>query len=425
MVDTIGAHSSQAKDAEISAAISDEIASWRRIFGLRQPNVDAKVLLRNAARDLFATLEVDRTVHPDSHEITRQEAIDALYGMAKLAGIGDDDAQKIFSESFTQSKSQAEDTAKSDDNQASKAKGWRTRVFDAAGLRNKTFAEVKYVIPNLIPEGVSSLAGRPKIGKSWMALDLALTTALNAPSLCLGNLEPLHGDVLYCALEDNPRRLQRRIARVLSSRDVPWPERLHLANEWRRLDNGGVDDLREWAESVPNPVLIILDTLAGVRPERRGLESVYDGDYRALAEIHGWANKIGIAVVVLHHTRKMEADDPLDSISGSLGLAGCADTSLVLNRSSQGTTLYLRGRDVEEAEHAVSFDPETCRWTIMGDAAEIHRSESRGAVLAVLDDATEPMSPAEIALAAALPKNNVDQLLYRMGKARSEEHTSE
>jgi hypothetical protein len=147
------------------------------------------------------------------------------------------------------------------------------------------------------------------------------------------------------------------------------------------------------------------------------VESVYDGDYRALAEIHGWANKIGIAVVVLHHTRKMEADDPLDSISGSLGLAGCADTSLVLNRSSQGTTLYLRGRDVEEAEHAVSFDPATCRWTIMGDAAEIHRSESRGAVLAVLEDASEPMSPAEIALAAGLPKNNVDQLLYRMGKA--------
>jgi hypothetical protein len=305
-------------------------------------------------------------------------------------------------------------TANTDE--SSKAKDWRTKVFDAAGLHSQTFEEVKYVIPNLIPEGVSILAGRPKIGKSWMALDLALTTALKPPSFCLGNLEPLHGDVLYCALEDNPRRLKRRIARILSSRDVPWPERLHLANEWRRLDSGGVDDLREWAESVPNPVLIILDTLAGVRPERRGLESVYDGDYRALAEIHTWANKIGIAVVVLHHTRKMEADDPLDSISGSLGLAGCADTSLVLNRSGQGTTLYLRGRDVEEAEHAVSFDPLTCRWTIMGDAAEIHRSESRGAVLAVLEDATETMSPAEIASAACLPKNNVDQQLYRMGK---------
>src|SRR5262249_17808089 len=192
-------------------------------------------------------------------------------------------AQKIFSESFAQSKSQAEDTAKSDDNQASKAKDWRTRVFDAAGLRNKAFAEVKYVIPSLIPEGVSILAGRPKIGKSWMALDLALPRAPIPPRLCRGNLEPLQGDVLFCALEDNPRRLQRRIARVLSSRDVPWPERLHLANEWRRLDNGGVDDLRGWAESGPDPVLIILDTLAGGRAGRRGLEVGYDGDYLGLS----------------------------------------------------------------------------------------------------------------------------------------------
>src|SRR5262250_3203080 len=100
--------------------------------------------------------------------------------------------------------------ANNNDNDNPKAKDWRTRVFDAAGLRSKTFAEVKYVIPNLIPEGVSILAGRPKIGKSWMALDMALTTALKPPSFCLGNLKPLHGDVLYCALEDNPRRLQRR-----------------------------------------------------------------------------------------------------------------------------------------------------------------------------------------------------------------------
>jgi hypothetical protein len=175
--------------------------------------------------------------------------------------------------------------------------------------------------------------------------------------------------------------------------------------------------LREWGNSVPNPGLVILDTLAGIRPERRGLESVYDGDYRALQELHDWANKLGIAVVVLHHTRKMEAEDPLDSISGSLGLAGCADTSLVLNRTAQGTTLYLRGRDVEEAEHAVTFDPTTCRWTILGEAAEIHRSETRGAILAVLDDAKEPLSPDEIATQAGLSKNTVRQRLYHMQKA--------
>jgi hypothetical protein len=300
------------------------------------------------------------------------------------------------------------------DETAEQKRGWRANVFTASQLRIETFPEVSFVIPGLIPEGLSILAGRPKIGKSWLALDIAFAVA-SEKFYCMGDKEPMRGDVLYCALEDNPRRLQRRIKKILTwCNDLPWPERLSLATSWRRLDNGGVDDLREWGESVTDPRLVILDTLAGVRPERRGIESVYDGDYRALAEIHAWANKLGVAVVVLHHTRKMEAEDPLDSISGSLGLAGCADTSLVLNRSSQGTTLYLRGRDIEETEHAVSFDPTTCRWTILGEAAEIHRSKSRGAVLAVLEEAKEPLSPAEIAANASLTKNNVDQLLHRM-----------
>lgn len=293
--------------------------------------------------------------------------------------------------------------------------GWRDNVFNAAQLKAQVFPDINYVVPYIIPEGLSILAGRPKIGKSWLALDIAFATASEGPSYCLGDKEPIHGDVLYCALEDNPRRLQRRINKILTwSESRPWPERLHLATEWRRLDNGGVDDLREWGDSVLQPRLVILDTLAGIRPERRGLESVYDGDYRALSEIHAWANKLSIAVVVLHHTRKMEAEDPLNSISGSLGLAGCADTSLVLNRTAQGTTLYLRGRDVEEAEHAVSFDAATCRWTILGEASEIHRSASRGAILAALEEATEPMAPADLVAHTNLTRSNVDKLLARM-----------
>jgi hypothetical protein len=100
MVDTPDLPSLQAENAEIPAAIYEEIASWRRIFSQRQPSVDAKDLLRNAVRELWRVLEIDRTVHPRWHENTRQETIDALYEMAKLADISDDDAQKIFSESF-------------------------------------------------------------------------------------------------------------------------------------------------------------------------------------------------------------------------------------------------------------------------------------------------------------------------------------
>ena len=243
---------------------------------------------------------------------------------------------------------------------------WRKQVTTAATLRRQTFPPIKYVVPSLLPEGLSILAGRPKLGKSWMALDVCL--AIAAGRFCLGERKPAQGDVLYCALEDNQRRLQKRIDKLLPTFGAEWPERLTLTTTWRRLDKGGVSDISEWIAGVTEPRLVVLDTLAGVRPIRT--QQGYSEDYESLATLHRLANERGIAIVVLHHTRKMEAEDPLDTVSGTLGLAGCADTVLVLNRSSQGTTLYVRGRDIEEAEHAVSFDKHSCKWTILGSASE-------------------------------------------------------
>ncbi|MGC2824639.1 MAG: helix-turn-helix domain-containing protein [Pseudolabrys sp.] len=128
------------------------------------------------------------------------------------------------------------------------------------------------------------------------------------------------------------------------------------------------------------------------------------------------ASERGLAVLVLHHTRKMEAEDPIDTISGTLGLAGCADTALVIARTAQGTTLYVRGRDIEEAEHAVIFDKHSCRWTILGYASDVHRSNERGKILSALADASEPMSPLDIALSTGMSPNNVWQLLHKMAQ---------
>jgi hypothetical protein len=231
---------------------------------------------------------------------------------------------------------------------------------------------------------------------------------------CLGDRKPAQGDVLYAAMEDNPRRMQRRIDKLLSPVSSSWPELLTLVNSWRRLDKGGVDDVRQWIGQADNPRLVILDTLAGVKPIKT--QQGYTEDYESLAALHRLANEKGVSIIVLHHTRKMEAEDAVDTISGTLGLAGCADTAMVLNRTSQGTTLYVRGRDIEEAEHAVSFDKHTCKWTILGTASEVHRSNERGKILQVLGEATEPMGPSDIASTAGMPANNAKQLLFKMAK---------
>ena len=287
---------------------------------------------------------------------------------------------------------------------------WRDHAISAAALQKQTFPPVSFVIDGIIPEGLSILAGRPKVGKSWLALELAIAAA--AKRLCLGGRRAADGDVLYCALEDNPRRLQRRIDKILGAFANQWPERLTLATTWQRLDKGGVGDIEQWADSVPNPRLVILDTLAGVRPVRTN--NGYSEDYESLAELHRLANERGLAILVLHHTRKMEAEDPIDTISGTLGLAGCADTALVIARSSQGTTLYVRGRDIEEAEHAVTFDKATCRWAILGAAAEVHRSDIRRSILATLEKCGESMTPAEVAAELDADRNTIKQRLHQM-----------
>jgi hypothetical protein len=292
---------------------------------------------------------------------------------------------------------------------------WRERSITASELRRKTFQPVKYVVPGLLPEGASLLVSRPKLGKSWLLLELCIGSA--AGLLALGNLKPLHGDVLYLALEDSERRLQRRVDKILSPFGGEWPERLRMATEWRRLNEGGLDDLTDWCQTASQPVLIAIDTLAKVRPPQKTGQTVYDGDYAAMAGLHKLANERGIAVVVAHHDRKMDADDPFDTVSGTLGLTGAADTIIIIKRTSLGTTLYARGRDIEDSETAAKFDKATCRWSLLGAASEVQRSAQRSRVIAVLKAAGKALSTKEIMSDAEMENRNaIDLLLRKMVK---------
>ena len=151
-------------------------------------------------------------------------------------------------------------------------------------------------------------------------------------SFTLDDIHCVKGDVLYAALEDNKRRLQRRLRKLLNGR--PAPERLRVlsAGEMPRLNEGGTAMIRAWIEQVPEPKLVVVDVLAKVRDPRRKDQGLYDSDYAAMEELKKIADEYGIAIVVIHHLRKMDADDPLDQVSGTTGLSGSADTVLVLNR---------------------------------------------------------------------------------------------
>ncbi len=298
---------------------------------------------------------------------------------------------------------------------------WRS----VADLMKLEFPPVQWCVPGFLPEGLTLLAARPKIGKSWLMLDIALAVSegryvLDGERLCSV------GDVLYLALEDNPRRLQSRIRKLMQSQMVNG-DRLSYHTEWPRVDEGCAEQVREWASTVERPRLVIIDTLQRIRPMRE--KDGYKADYEALKSLQQLAAELGIAIVVVHHTRKQEGGEAVDAISGTLGLAGCADAHMVIRRDGQGVTLYSEGRDIPGGEHAMEFNKETCRWRLLGNASEVRRSNERKVIMDVLRDNLgnreagdnlgdnfSTMTPTEIAEETGMKQNNVKQLLRKMAE---------
>lgn len=305
--------------------------------------------------------------------------------------------------------------------QAARSKSGKAKptIISARQLDAIGFKPIKYVVPGYIAEGCTLIAGRPKLGKSWLCLDMALSVA--GGGSCLGGVSCEAGDVLYLALEDNRRRLQSRIRTVWQEQaraGVSVPERLEIATEWPRANEGGIEAIRNWIDAHPSARLVIVDVLAMFKATTRDpRQTHYAEDYNAIKGLQSLAMETGIAITIVTHTRKSGAEtDPFEKVSGTLGLSGAADTTIVLDRDQNGCTLYGRGRDLIEFETAVQFDPRTCRWRALGNAADVRCTDERAAILKVLTDAREAMTPHAIAVEANMKRNNVDRLLGKMAK---------
>src|SRR6476660_5646387 len=277
--------------------------------------------------------------------------------------------------------------------------------INAESLLGMDFAPLEYVIPGYVVEGLTVLGGKPKLGKSWWAYDASIAVATGGRAMC--SVECEQGDVLYLALEDNRRRVKDRLLTLCPTRKLLGVslERWTVRTVAPRIDTGLFAELDKWRAACAKPRLIVIDVYMKVRPPRKKGEDAYAADYEAVTPLQRYASEHRLAVVLVTHTRKMEAEDPLEAISGTNGVTGAADAVLVLNRDAKGTTLYGRGRDIEEIETAMRFDGG--RWSILGDADEVRKSDARRKIVSALREASDELTPATIAKLAGMKAENV------------------
>ena len=284
--------------------------------------------------------------------------------------------------------------------------------FTADDLMTTDFPEPRWAVPGLVAEGLNLLVGSPKLGKSWLCLGLAVAIASGGKAL--GQIDVDQGEVLYAALEDTPRRLQGRLRAVLNG-DV-CPPGLHITTSLPRGEQM-VELVSDWLNCHPDARLVIVDVLRKVTPRSDGRSGAYEADYDAMGALKGLADRHGIAIIAVHHTRKMaDEGDVFNEVSGSTGLTGAADAILIAKRArnTAEAVLHVTGRDVTEHDYGLAWNAPTCTWTLLDEPVVL---ATMGATRRkILDWVTERLSgtPAEIADGTSIKLNTVQQNVRRM-----------
>lgn len=285
--------------------------------------------------------------------------------------------------------------------------------WSAAELMAADFPEPRWAVPGVIAEGVNLLAGAPKIGKSWAALNIAVAVASGGKAFGLVHVDS--GAVLYLALEDTPRRLADRLHKVLGA--DPAPVELSFVTACPPITEGGLDKIGQWLDQHAEARLVIVDVFARIRGRATNdNSSAYDIDYAAMAALKTLADVHGVAFLVVHHTRKAASEDFLHEVSGTNGLAGAADAVLVLKRmrGSADAELHVTGRDVDEHAYALNFDPALGTWSMLdGPAHDYTLGDTRQAILTHLREVLGA-TPKQIAVSLSLNYETTKKTCRRM-----------
>ena len=239
-------------------------------------------------------------------------------------------------------------------------------TITAKELMNKEFPPLVELIEGMLAPGLYILAGAPKIGKSWLVLQIAHHISTGAP---LWNRKVMQHEVLYLSLEDTLQRIQRRLRTICDGKTG----HVTFATEADMLGDGFEKQLTSYLDSNSGTKVVIIDTLAKVRGVVSS-SNVYSSDYAAMSIFKHLADQYKIALILVHHTRKLDAEDTMQKISGTNGLMGCADGAMILekpNRAKPEATLTMTSRDFEDARILLHQNSDTMCWEFAGFEDEL------------------------------------------------------
>ena len=244
------------------------------------------------------------------------------------------------------------------------------RMADPRYLHTLTMTELfqtsyksrPHIIENLLHSGAYLLAGAPKIGKSFLVAQIAYHVSIGQN---LWGYKVHQGTVLYLALEDDESRLQRRMFRMFG---VEGTSSLHFATNAKMIGSGLDEQLEKFVREHSDTKLIIVDTLQKVREAVSDSYSYsYSSDYEVIGKLKQFADRHGVCVLIVHHTRKQPAGDSVEMISSTTGLLGCADGALLMQkekRTDSKATLEVVGRDQPDQRLYLSKDQENLVWSL-------------------------------------------------------------
>lgn len=300
-------------------------------------------------------------------------------------------------------------------------------AFSAHTVLSTDYPPIEFTVPGLVPEGLTLLVASPKIGKSWFVLGLAVACVTGG--YALGSIKVEQRPVFYLALEDGPRRLKDRLNMIGVSEPSKDFYRLDFLLD---LTYTSVDSaIRAYlAERGAQKPLIIVDTLGRARGVHTGNDA-YGKDYNDLARLKRHVDDYpGSSLIIVHHTNKRGSDgDFLGAISGTQGLAGAADSTLMISRDrGKGQArLQVTSREIPEGEYAISF--ENGAWSLVGNdlkeaAAAARESEQAGVlgdlqtrILEHFNKYPESQDIGHVATALNEDKETVSRYLRRLNEA--------